>query len=118
MTLITPSGEEGDDRTLMDAAERTLARAIERFEDMVTRFEADVQDTEDPVTLSKLKGGAAEVNDAVRALFKERHKLDGQIYGKGGAPLAEPVDFEGARAEIGGLLDRIRHAGAQGGVSE
>lgn len=117
------------DMTIMDAT--TPDGAAERLDAKIKEMEAaadlvimgfydklaEVEALETSVTDTEVRRVIARFREIYTSLVTERSKLNGKGDGRARLGLREPIDFEAARLEIGGLLDRIRRAGVEGEVS-
>lgn len=114
MKAITPNG----DAEIVDAAIEQVVYAVNialaRFREKLDEVEALETTTKD----ADVQKAIVRLREQYLVLVSERHKLNGKRDGKFGAGAVEPIDTDAARAEIGRLLDRIRHAGDPGSLPE
>jgi hypothetical protein len=113
MTLITTSRDEG-------SAGNTLDVALAHYDDVLQAIDIVklyLKERTD-IAPSEIQKTAAEFRRATQTLFDERKKLEDQKRKDAGIVLDFGFDFDVARAEIGGRLDRLRAARHSGDLPE
>lgn len=114
MNAIKPSGDLEDADAKIEAAMLAMDIVIRTFRDKMDEVAALETTTKD-ADVAKAIG---RFRDVFTTLVGERFKLHGKVDGKFGGLIAEPIDLDVARVEIGRLLDRIRSASDPGAVPE
>lgn len=92
----------------------SVRTALELFEDRIE----ELLTLDASLTDAETKKAVLRLRDAFQALIKERQSFEKEFYGRSGVGIAEPIDLDAARAEIGRLLDRIRDAPDPGRLPE
>lgn len=111
MPLILPEGENPEESSsnVLKEAEAHFDRAITALGELLTRLESgDIKSKADT---------AATITDARRAmqtLFDERKKVEEQRRRSAGVVHYYALDFDAARDEIRGRLDRLRSSESSG----
>lgn len=114
MSLILPLGEgsEGSSSKVLKEAEAHFDRAIAALGDLLTRLEAgEVKSKTDTATT------ITDARRAMQTLFDERKKVEEQLRRNAGVAHEYALDFDAARLEIRGRLDRLRGDDRSGVVS-
>ncbi|MDJ1007538.1 MAG: hypothetical protein QNJ13_06890 [Paracoccaceae bacterium] len=111
MDDTAPFPEGASPETKLRWAIRSLEDASAHFEERIIELSAA-----DAVTASEVKKVVTGLREAFTVLLKERQNFERDVNGRTGSGIAEPLDLDAARAEIGGLLDRLRASGDAGGV--
>lgn len=112
MALITPFGDEGAAGGILAVAERHFERSLTALDALVTEIEARAV-TGGP----EIQRAARDFRAALQALFDERKRLETLRNKEAGLVHGFAFDLDAARAEVRGLLDRLRAAGSSGEVS-
>jgi hypothetical protein len=105
MALITPFRDEGAADDILAVAERHFERSLMAFDALVTEIEVRAQ-TGGP----EIQRAARDFRAAMQALFDERKRLESVRNKEAGLVHGFAFDLDAARAEVGGLLDRLRAA--------
>lgn len=113
MALITPFRDEGAADEIFAVAERHFERSLLALDALVTEVEARAATAGGP----EIRRAAQDLRAAMQALFEERKKLETVRNKEAGLVHGFAFDLDAARAEVGGLLDRLRAARGAGGVS-
>ena len=103
MTLITTTRDEG-------SAGNTLDVALAHYDDVLQAIDIVklyLKERTD-IAPSEIQKTATEFRRATQTLFDERKKLEDQKRKDAGIVLDFGFDFDVARAEIGGRLDRLQ----------
>lgn len=112
MALITPFRTEGTAAGLLEVANAHYEDALEAMQivKLYLKEGSDLAPTE-------IARAAADLRKATQTLFDERKRLEDQRRKEAGVVHDFGLDFDAARDEIGGRLDRLRAARGADGVS-
>ena len=105
MSLILPEGENSEESSskVLKEAEAHFDRAIAALGELLTRLEAgEIKSKTDTATT------ITDARRAMQTLFDERKKVEEQRRRSAGVVHDYALDFDAARDEIRGRLDRLR----------
>jgi hypothetical protein len=111
MALITPRWDEGMADDILSVAEAHFESALKALNSLTD----EVEDGARPAP-SDVQKTARDFRAAVQTLFDERKRIESQRKRDAGIVHDYALDLDAARAEVGGLLDRLRAAGGAGEV--
>jgi hypothetical protein len=112
MALIRPFRDEGTATELLKVANTHFEDALEAMQ-IVKLYLKEGTD----LSSAEIARAAADFRKATQTLFDERKRLEEQRRKEAGVVHDFGLDFDVARDEIGGRLDRLRAARSAGGVS-
>lgn len=112
MALITPFRDEGTAAGMLEVAKAHYEDALEAMQIVKLYLK---EGTDLPAV--EIARAAADFRKATQTLFDERKRLEEQRRKEAGVVLDFGLDFDMARDEIGGRLDRLRAARGPDGVS-
>jgi hypothetical protein len=111
MVLILPSQDEGSAGDILAVAERHFDRSLRAFDALVAVIERRAESGG-----PEIQRAARDFRAATQALFDERKRLESVRNKEAGLVHGFAFDLDAARAEVGGLLDRLRAARGSGEV--
>jgi hypothetical protein len=112
MALIRPFRDEGTATELLKVANTHFEDALEAMQ-IVKLYLKEGTD----LSPAEIARAAADFRKATQTLFDERKRLEEQRRKEAGVVHDFGLDFDVARDEIGGRLDRLRAARSAEGVS-
>jgi hypothetical protein len=112
MALIRPFRDEGTATELLKVANEHYEDALEALQIVKLYLKEGTE-----LSSAEIARTAADFRKATQTLFDERKRLEDQRRKEAGVVHDFGLDFDAARDEIGGRLDRLRAARGAEGVS-
>lgn len=110
---IEPSFGDKAAQAVLVAAEQHYARTIAALNELIEDIAAG-----QTARAKELKSVLGDLGKAAQTAFDERSRVEKRIKADSGVAYDYALDFDAARDEIRGRLDRLRAAGGAGGVPE
>lgn len=112
MTLITtPTGGDPAAQAVLEEAEEHYRRTIRALHDIIQEVEAGQS-----ARARDLRSALSDLGKAAQTAFDERVRVEKRLRSETGIVNDYALDLDGARAEIGRRLDRLRNARGAGEV--
>ncbi|WP_132950785.1 hypothetical protein [Rhodovulum bhavnagarense] len=112
MALITTStGGHSAAQAVLEEAEEHYRRTIRALHDLMAEIQAGQSGR-----ARELRGALGDLGKAAQTAFDERVRVEKRLRSESGIVNDYAIDLDGARAEIGRRLDRLRTARGSGEV--